>query len=1238
MPAKHLDVSIVEALIPKTGHKENLIVPLQALLSSTKDWQTPDGKSLQMVKLLLVNSNRGVWADQIFMAQVTQLNQHAATLFTSHLTSKQVISDAMYELLRTDKTNLSRDKLSITAYLLNQGARHDIVDGIFLYAARSLNYEWVTSLSPHLLNPAVRLSAFESITSENDGALGGNKLEIVQFLLLNGVKGPSADAAFVKAASTGDLDGINHFLPFVSSKETFSRALSCLTANAGRATTNDGRAAMKILLENGASGASVLNAAIAAAKADSLDNVRLIVGSSQHESATKSALEGLLAAQQPFTSPASISILSYLVENGLGNDDAMKVAHIAAARHDVHLMKSVASIDKSGDIHDAALDVVARSDRHWLIPDGLVFVKYLLTRSTSAASMRRMIETAARSQHALPALSLLLRACGDRQHAAGLAFASLASDVSLKLSHERLAVVDFLLREGANGAAVEKLAAEAAETSNYEALDIFLRSAIAGSVIPAAFRAVTRNKSNHLSSEQLSIASILVKHGVSTEVLAIAAVEATKLLDLEALRVLSTSPRFTGVTDDTLRALLLSEELWRSPAGLSIMQFLLEIGVSPATTETAASKAAGILDVDVLKVVLESKQGPKTVEAAFSALTGLEKGWLCPEGLRIAEVLVPMNVSQKSIDKAFVQACQHLHHDAVQLLYPYITDVSVFNTALAKATGSEAGWLTELRVIERLLDSGVEGEAIESALIKGAEALNYECLQFLSPRVDRWEVYSKALTAAQTNKNWRQSAKVIELLLSHGASGDPVDAAYISAAGSLDYRTASLIAGSVDNHNADCEAFTAATSHDSWLLPAHYDLLGLLYRRGVTSAAVKPALIAAAGDLNVPIVELLAQNADKCIASAAFASATAKSDEWMSDKGVAVVEVLLQKGAQGVSVDQALIDGAQQLRLDLVNLLLPSIDNENKQCISAAFDAVVANRDQWLNHPEALDIIQILIEQGASTESAHNALIDAAVAGNTDAVNVLAQVVYDPEVFTRAFDLLTQTESLWLQDECIEILTVLLSLGASGETVDVALVNAVREFVAGVASDSLLSLLLEHGADVNFHNGRAVQIAARYGRLDLFGEFLLYGPDAVTLYMGLRKALCSGHSEDLAMEFMATVFMNDSLEVEPDVNHDSELGLPLIFYCLKHYPSSMDLATALCSQKADLSLTTPWSLYAEDNEPSFSSVPEDHITPLAFAIEQGVSDDVILDVLLYYGGKYLLTYVTYFVSYLHSRS
>ncbi|KAH8752308.1 hypothetical protein F5882DRAFT_339809 [Hyaloscypha sp. PMI_1271] len=83
-------------------------------------------------------------------------------------------------------------------------------------------------------------------------------------------------------------------------------------------------------------------------------------------------------------------------------------------------------------------------------------------------------------------------------------------------SPEGLQVVKFLLESGAKGVAVEKAAAYAAKTSNYDALDVFLKGPAAATAIPAAFKALTRHKPGQLSSDQLTIASDTVSAPATT--------------------------------------------------------------------------------------------------------------------------------------------------------------------------------------------------------------------------------------------------------------------------------------------------------------------------------------------------------------------------------------------------------------------------------------------------------------------------------------------------------------------------------------------------------------------------------------------------------------------------------------------------------------------------------------------------------------------------------------------------
>ena len=1207
--------------MPKNDKKDCGLLPLKAVLSSWSDWQKPDGQSLPMVKLLLKNLSKGTWADRVFISQAKNFNQHAANLFVGHLTTKQVVSDSLRELLSLEWANFSREKLSMTSYLLKHGAEGDIIDTTFVLVAQKLEYEWVKILDSRLSSPTVRLSAFEMVTRDlrPEASLSGKRFEIVQFLLKQGVQARAVEELFIRFASVVNVQGLQDLMPYISDKSTFSNALSALNRNPKSAFTNVGRVAIKTLIQNGASGVSVLDCARAAARANDQNGVKLIVEASKHDPVCRAAFEGLMDNKDPLTSPESRAILRFLLGCGLDAEDTKTVARLAASRQDIDLMKNIEPANSSGDIYDVALATLVATGEQWLCGAGLLFLEYLLGKGVGGPILGKLLETATRATH-LPAIRLIQTAHSDRVDAANIAFASLVPDNKLPTSAEGLAAMELLLEEGANGVIVQNAAAAAAKTSNYDALEVFLKSRAAASIIPAAFKAVTRDKSKHLSSEQLSIASILVKHGVPTEVLAIAAIETVKLLDLEALKVLSRSPRFTAVTDDTLRTLLLDEDLWRSLEGIRIMQFLFEVGVSPKSTEAAASKAAAVRDIDVLQAVFESNPSPDIVDVAFESLTGND-GWLTPEGLRIADLLTRKGLLQANVDKAFLQASQYLSNDAVQLLHPYITDASIFAIALEKATSTGSDWLSELHLIKRLLDSCVDGDVIESVLIRSAQALDFGCLKLLSARVDRWEVYTKALAAVQTNKNWRQSIQIIEFLLTHGAHGQPVEEAYIAAAGELDYSATVLLAGSVDNADVDCQAFSAAVGGKSWLLPGHINLLTFLYHRGLRPSVVQPALNSAAKAFNLPAVELLAKNADESMASAAFASASSDDNDWTSAEGTSVLKVLVQRGARGDAVNQAMISSAEHSRLDLLEILHPNVDKGNIRCFSTAFEAMITKNDLWLSRPDALDIIQIFIEKGAVAGSASKALVLAVQNGNLDAFNVLKQVVDDPVVYTEAFNVLTQSGSLWLLDSSHELLQELLCRGYTDEGLHTSLISATQEVILGVASIDLLVLLLGHDANVNYGDGRVFQIAAKYGRIDLVELFLQYGPDSTTLYLGLQQVLCNDHNEETVLDLFRSIAGNNSTDVKPDVNHDSDLGSPLIFYCLKNHPSSTSLAREIIDLGADLSAKIVWSVYQD--EPNFPAPSAEQISPLLFALHNQVSDEVIVDVLCTYGhGKY----------------
>jgi ankyrin repeat protein len=218
---------------------------------------------------------------------------------------------------------------------------------------------------------------------------------------------------------------------------------------------------------------------------------------------------------------------------------------------------------------------------------------------------------------------------------------------------------------------------------------------------------------------------------------------------------------------------------------------------------------------------------------------------------------------------------------------------------------------------------------------------------------------------------------------------------------------------------------------------------------------------------------------------------------------------------------------------------------------------------------------------------------------------------------------MTATGTLWLDSTYFDLVAFLLARGKADESVHAALISALLYVIDGVASEELLQLLLKYGADVNFDNGTALQVAAQNARLDIFEMLLQKSPDSHSLYMALQAASSNGLDEEVVFAFFKLVTSSKSDQAVPDVNNDSNLGVPLIFYTLIHYPTSARLAREVCDLNADLSATT-WYMYEDKYEDPVS----DRLPPILLALEKNCSDDVI-DVLLGHGGE-SMTFCSHF--------
>jgi hypothetical protein len=249
--------------------------------------------------------------------------------------------------------------------------------------------------------------------------------------------------------------------------------------------------------------------------------------------------------------------------------------------------------------------------------------------------------------------------------------------------------------------------------------------------------------------------------------------------------------------------------------------------------------------------------------------------------------------------------------------------------------------------------------------------------------------------------------------------------------------------------------------------------------------------------------------------------------------------------------------------------------------------------------------------------------VRAAQSGSVKAVDILARVVDDPQAFTDAFNAITKSTNSWLHKDYFALVQILLSCGIAGESLNNALVNVVTSVIDELDSKNVLELLLKHGADVNFDDGKCLQLAAQNGKQDLFKSLLRETVKPHSLYMALKAALNNNFDEEKVLSLLQSVAKNESIHENLDVNYHPDTGFPLLFYCLSNYPASARLTEEICELKADLSATILWDNSADEHD----ELLPDRIPPLHVALEKDCSDEVI-DVLLSHGGKFRTRYLS----------
>ncbi|EWC46757.1 hypothetical protein DRE_04002 [Drechslerella stenobrocha 248] len=556
-------------------------------------------------------------------------------------------------------------------------------------------------------------------------------------------------------------------------------------------------------------------------------------------------------------------------------------------------------------------------------------------------------------------------------------------------------------------------------------------------------------------------------------------------------------------------------------------------------------------------------------------------------------------------------------------------------------------------IISLFLEAGLRGNAISQALIKEVNKMpiNYQIVNDLARRgaadlgasdgfalksaVRKMDiellrilldarptpgVISDALPLAMDIRRSSTQFDVLELLLGSGATGDEVSIALVKtirrqpeALGQIDL----LLANGADVNFGNAEAIKAAYSSRQ---------LGV-FNKLVSAGATQNNMAA--------IFQLAMDHNDP---------------DWKYN----TIEILLQAGLTGPTVDSSLIKLAQQdtKSTRLFSLLLDhkaSVDYASGsamlQCVRqgsigklqlllqhnpsvsvirdslqaamehsdmAAKEAMVAeilrahpdmdDINEALiraleDHPPSERLVTLLLDSGASILHNDGGVLKLAVMGSY--FQVLQTLVGRYQgaaselsmINTALFDD-AMTAGVWKTEEGLATIKILLAHGASGMCVDKAFAVAAEAYESAPTAKRLVkSLLGTPNANVNREDGLCLQIAAQKANVQLVQLLLQGNPSKRSLSMAFPHIISSGTDETTLMT-LARLFLADGQDTDLTFQHP--LFGPVLFGTLTKYPNFVQFYELIIGKGADLESKVKAKL---------ESVTE-NVTPLLWALVQ----------------------------------
>ncbi|KAI6354397.1 hypothetical protein MCOR25_008623 [Pyricularia grisea] len=705
--------------------------------------------------------------------------------------------------------------------------------------------------------------------------------------------------------------------------------------------------------------------------------------------------------------------------------------------------------------------------------------------------------------------------------------------------------------------------------------------------------------------------------------------------------------------DNALRYAILRRDL-------HVLQVLLDAGADPAELHDDFEKAVMLGETEPIALLLAGPKKP-CIDCISGALTVAIKDGAS----KILELCMAAGADPNHLGgQALVAAVEAKRSDYLEILLSSRRGRLAMMNSLDAAVGVAHQHLsrqddeTFRELLEMCLLSGAAGERTErlftSGLVNCVKKKNQQLLDLILQYTQPIDPYH-TLAVLEAIKSYQ--TVILAQLLRMKPSDDCLVAAMSQGMRVADSEVMFEIIALLLSLGARGPAVSAAFVTCVGLLGDNFDLLHvelgrLLLEQGDADvnyddgAALRIAI--SAGLMGI-ICDIMDKRPNQATLGAALPVAMAMEPS----KKLDVVEMLLKAGASGLVVDCALVDAVNSAPKDtpLVKLLLTraSVNHQGGEALVGAihnqdFDIIALilaqrpdreamtaaakasfllpknERRETIRvliprfHSEHLnfclkqailstkkdtDLVELLLVSGADPRCDGGACLKIAASSfDVALLELLAQKIgKDDRLFTEIFDHLISQGEEWLAHSHIDVVELILRFGASGIVLSRALIDAVQAMFpvrpggspksrsprspmspcrhSSAPPEAILDLLLNHGASTNYESGKSVQLVARNGDRHLLRKLLDTKNCASlqTATTALYAAISAGHTEARLLELI-DVFA-DKFTVAPDFSSQGIYDgmLPPLYLCLEKYPRSTVVMNRIISAGCDLSQT-----------------------------------------------------------------